>query len=88
MTVPIPTDNARLAALYEVSQALGSSLQLEEVLNIVMDSAKAYRLSLPTSALNTQLFAALIAAGQGELDNSAVIGVIEELAGTKLETGD
>ncbi len=39
MTAPLPTDNARLAALYEVSQALGSSLQIEEVLKIVMDSA-------------------------------------------------
>lgn len=33
------TDHARLAALYEVSQALGSSLNLDEVLVIVMDSA-------------------------------------------------
>jgi 2-hydroxy-3-oxopropionate reductase len=57
-------------------------------LNIIIDSARAYGVSLPTSAVNAQLFAALIAAGQGDLDNSAVIGVIEELAGEKLEVGD
>ena len=41
MTAPLPiiADNARLAALYEVSQALSSSLKVEEVLNIVVDSA-------------------------------------------------
>jgi signal transduction histidine kinase len=33
------TDHARLAALYEVSQALSSSLDIDEVLVIVMDSA-------------------------------------------------
>jgi len=33
------TDHARLAALYEVSQALASSLNLDEVLVIVVDSA-------------------------------------------------
>lgn len=34
-----PTETARLAALYEVSQALGASLQLDETLRIVMDAA-------------------------------------------------
>src|SRR5574337_1122291 len=37
---PVPvTDNTRLAALYEVSQALNSSLNLDEALVIVMDAA-------------------------------------------------
>jgi len=41
MTLPSPTttDQPRLAALYEVSQALGSSLNLDESLTITMDSA-------------------------------------------------
>jgi signal transduction histidine kinase len=39
-TVPPPvTDHARLAALYEVSQVLNSSLNLDEALVIVMDAA-------------------------------------------------
>lgn len=63
-----------------------SSMMLKD-LNIVMDSAKAYGVSLPTSAVNAQLFAAMIAAGQGDLDNSAIVSVIEELARMKLEVG-
>jgi len=41
MTTPVlpTTDNARLVALYDVSQALGSSLNLGEALQIVMDAA-------------------------------------------------
>ncbi len=57
-------------------------------LHIMIESARAYGVSLPTTAVNTQLFAAMIAAGQGDLDNSAIIGVIEELAKVKLEVGD
>jgi len=57
-------------------------------LNIIVDSARAYEVPLPTTAVNTQLFSALIAAGQGDLDNSAVIAVLEELARTKLEIGE
>jgi len=64
-----------------------SSMMLKD-LNIVIDSARAYGVSLPTTAVNAQLFGAMIAAGQGDLDNSAVIGVIEELARVKLEIGD
>lgn len=65
-----------------------SSMMLKD-LNIIVDSAKAYGIPLPTTAVNAQLFAALVAAGQGDLDNSAVIGVIEELARVKLlEIGD
>lgn len=62
-----------------------SSMMLKD-LNIVIDSARAYGVSLPTTAVNAQLFGAMIAAGQGDLDNSAVIGVIEELAQVKLIT--
>ncbi|MGH2523927.1 MAG: GAF domain-containing protein, partial [Anaerolineales bacterium] len=36
---PLAADHARLAALYEVSQALGSSLKADEALTIAMDSA-------------------------------------------------
>ncbi|HKZ82833.1 MAG TPA: NAD(P)-dependent oxidoreductase [Anaerolineae bacterium] len=65
-----------------------SSMMLKD-LNIIVDSAKVYGIPLPMTAVNAQLFAALVAAGQGDLDNSAVIGVIEELARVKLsETRD
>jgi 2-hydroxy-3-oxopropionate reductase len=58
-------------------------MQLKD-LGIVMDTAREYNLSLPATAINTQLFAAMIAMGMGALDNSAVIGIIENLSDSKL----
>lgn len=53
-------------------------------LGIVMDTARQYGIPLPSTATNTQLFNAMLEMGMAELDNSAVIGVIEALANTKL----
>ncbi|MBW6466730.1 MAG: NAD-binding protein [Brevefilum sp.] len=53
-------------------------------LGIVMDTAREYGVALPLSAVNTQLFNAMLEMDMRELDNSAVIGVIEQLAGVKL----
>jgi 2-hydroxy-3-oxopropionate reductase len=44
-----------------------------------------FAIPLPGTAANTQLFNAMLQMGMGELDNSAVIGVIETLAGTELK---
>ncbi len=55
-------------------------------LGIVMDTAKEYGVSLPTTGVNTQLFNAMLEMGMRELDNSAVIGVIEKLSGTTLNS--
>ena len=55
-------------------------------LGIVMDTAREYGVSLPSSAVNTQLFNAMLEMGMRELDNSAVIGVIEKLAGVELDS--
>lgn len=52
-------------------------------LGIVLDTARQYGMPLPTTAVNAQLFAAMGAMGLGDLDNSAVIAVLEELAGTR-----
>jgi len=49
-------------------------------LNIIMETARAHHVVLPASALAHQLFNALLAAGRGELDHSAVITVIEDLS--------
>jgi 2-hydroxy-3-oxopropionate reductase len=62
-----------------------ASMQYKD-LNIVMEMAKAYGVPLPGTATITQLFNALVANGQGDLDNSAVIGVIEQLAQITLNT--
>jgi len=53
-------------------------------LNIVMESAREYGIPLPATAENTQLFNAMLQMGMAELDNSAVVGVIEKLAGVGL----
>ena len=55
-------------------------------LNIVLDTAREYGVPLPGTSANTQLFSAMLEMGMGDLDNSAVIGVIEALAGEKLKT--
>jgi 2-hydroxy-3-oxopropionate reductase len=53
-------------------------------LNIIMETAREYGIPLPSAAVDTQLFNAMLEMDMGDLDNSAVIGVIETLANTKL----
>ena len=57
-------------------------------LGIVMDTAREYGISLPSTAVNTQLFNAMLEMGMCELDNSAVVGVIEKLSGVELGIKD
>jgi len=53
-------------------------------LNIILDTAHQYGIPLPSAAVDAQLFNAMLEMGMGELDNSAVLGVFELLANTKL----
>jgi len=53
-------------------------------MNIVMDTAREYGAPLPSTATNTQLFQAMLQMNMADLDNSAIVGVIETLAGVKL----
>ena len=62
-----------------------SSLQAKD-LNIIMETAHDYEVILPSTAVNTQLFNAMVAAGGGDLDNSVVIEVLEGLNNEVLET--
>jgi 2-hydroxy-3-oxopropionate reductase len=55
-------------------------------LAIVVETARQYGVPIPATAVNAQLFEAMLALGMGELDNSAVVGVIEALAGVSLKT--
>ncbi len=55
-------------------------------LNIVMETAREYGVPLLAAAIHTQFYDSMIQQGMGELDNSAVIGIIENLAGEKLMT--
>jgi 2-hydroxy-3-oxopropionate reductase len=54
-------------------------------LGIVLDTGKTYGIPLPLTAVVQQLYTAMLQTGQGELDNSAIIGVYEMLAGMKLD---
>jgi 2-hydroxy-3-oxopropionate reductase len=54
-------------------------MQLKDM-KIVMDTAKEYDVPLTSTIENTKLFQQMIDEGMGELDNSAVVGVIEKLA--------
>jgi len=57
-------------------------------LAIVMETARQYGVPLPATAANAQLFNAMLQMGMGDLDNSAVLGVIEALAGVSLKIGE
>jgi 2-hydroxy-3-oxopropionate reductase len=63
-------------------------MQLKD-LNIVLETGKTYGMPLPLSAVTADLFRKMIEAGEGQLDNSAVLGVLEREAGVHVgpETG-
>lgn len=57
-----------------------SYMQLKDM-KIVLDTAKEYDVPISSTQENTKFFQMMIDQGMGELDNSAVVGVIEKLAG-------
>ena len=58
-------------------------MQLKD-LRIVLDTAQEYDIPVSGTAENTRLFQEMVEAGMGELDNSAVVGVIEKKAGVEI----
>lgn len=54
-------------------------------LNIVVETAREYGVALPSLSLDSQLYNAAVQMGLAEQDNSAIIGVIEQLANTRLQ---
>lgn len=55
-------------------------------LNIVMETARQLGVPLPATAIAHELFTSLMATGRGELDHSAVINIIEDLAKIEART--
>jgi 2-hydroxy-3-oxopropionate reductase len=53
-------------------------------LAIILETAREYGIPLPSAAVDAQLFNAMLEMGLGELDNSAVLGVLETLAAVRL----
>ena len=58
-------------------------MQLKD-LKIILDTAREYDIPISGTIENASLFQQMIDLGMGELDNSAVVGVIEEKAGVKI----
>jgi 2-hydroxy-3-oxopropionate reductase len=63
-----------------------SSMQAKDM-NIVMDSAREFGVPLPSAAIHTQLYNAMVEMGLGAQDNSAILAILESLSGTKLQEG-
>jgi 2-hydroxy-3-oxopropionate reductase len=53
-------------------------------LGIALETARQAGVPLPMTSVNAQMFLAMLQMGMGELDNSAVIGVLEALANANL----
>ncbi|OGO64324.1 MAG: 2-hydroxy-3-oxopropionate reductase [Chloroflexi bacterium RBG_19FT_COMBO_55_16] len=71
--------------LFDGNRAPGFKAYMQaKDLGIVLDTARQYGIPLPSAAVHSQLFNAMLEMGMAELDNSAVIGVIEALAGVNL----
>jgi 2-hydroxy-3-oxopropionate reductase len=58
-------------------------MQLKD-LKIILDTAEEYDIPISGTIENTKLFQEMIDSGMGELDNSAVVGVVEEKAGVRI----
>ncbi len=58
-------------------------MQLKD-LKIILDTAQEYDIPISGTVENAKLCQQMIASGMGELDNSAVVGVIEERAGIEI----
>jgi len=62
-----------------------ASMQTKD-LNIIMETAREYGIPLPSAAVDLQLYTAMLQAGLGDLDNSAILNIIEGLANEQLKT--
>lgn len=60
-----------------------SSMQAKD-LNIILETAREYGIPLPSAALDTQLYNAMVQQGLGGQDNSAIIAILEQMANIKL----
>lgn len=71
------------ARIFEGNRSPGFKAYMQHKdLGIVMDTARAYGVSVPMTAVNTQLYQAMLQNGMEGLDNSAVLGILEMLSNT------
>jgi len=67
----------------ELNPGFKASMQYKD-LNIVAETARAEGVPTPVTALVREMYAAMLVAGDGELDNSAVVTVWEKMAGVEV----
>jgi 2-hydroxy-3-oxopropionate reductase len=67
----------------DLSPGFKAYMQIKDI-DIVMDTGKTYGVPLPSTAIAQQLYRAMIVAGDGELDNSAILTVLEKMADVKV----
>jgi 2-hydroxy-3-oxopropionate reductase len=81
------TLDVKPARLFAGNRSPGFKARMQaKDLNIILETARVYGIPLPSAAVDAQLYNAMLQNGMGEMDNSAVVGIIEELAGVKLST--
>jgi 2-hydroxy-3-oxopropionate reductase len=79
------TLDVKTPRLFAGNRAPGFKAYLQaKDLNIILETAHQYGIPLPSAAVDAQLFNAMLEMGMENLDNSAVIGVLEALAGENL----
>lgn len=79
------TLDVKPARLFAGNRAPGFKAYMQaKDLSIVLETARQYGIPLPSASIDAQLYNAMLQMGLSDLDNSAVIGVIEALSGSKL----
>ncbi len=81
------TLDVKPARLFAGNRSPGFKARMQaKDLNIILETANEYGIPLPSATVDAQLYNAMLQKGMGELENSAVVGIIEEMAGLKLRT--
>jgi 2-hydroxy-3-oxopropionate reductase len=57
-------------------------------MSIILETAREYGIPVPSAALDSQLFNAMVENGMGNNDNAAVVAIFEMLAGVTLQEGE
>jgi 2-hydroxy-3-oxopropionate reductase len=57
-------------------------------MSIILETALEYGIPVPSAALDSQLFNAMVENGMGDNDNAAVVAIFEMLAGVTLQEGE
>jgi 2-hydroxy-3-oxopropionate reductase len=67
--------------LFEGNREPGGKASMQSKdLGFIMECAKEFGVPVPVTAVTSQLFQAMLQNGMGDLDNSAVVGILEQMA--------